>query len=363
MTQLHFWLRDEVKPAERRTPLMPEQAKQLMEAGHSVTVERSVGRCVKDEDYVAVGCKLAPTGSWITSPRDTIILGLKELPEDPKTLSHRHVYFAHCYKNQGGWKDILQRFISGEGSLYDLEFLNHPDGRRVAAFGVSAGFVGMAVGIMTWCNQQHEKDALLGQLIYHENYSALENYCSSLLERATSIAKRKPTIIIIGALGRCGNGALQLAEKLGLEVTKWDLEETKKGGPFPELLDHDIVVNCIFLSSPIPPFITKELITDRTRKMSVLVDVSCDTSNPHNPVPIYKECTTFFNPTLRVLQNTEGVLPVDVVSIDHLPSLVPLESSKEYATSLFPHLLTFPSTFPWENAARLFVEKTNSLRN
>jgi len=363
MTQFHFWLRDEVKPGERRTPLMPEQARQLMDAGHTVIVERSAGRCVRDEEYSAVGCQLAPTGSWVTSPRDTVILGLKELPDEPKSLSHRHIFFAHCYKNQSGWKDVLGRFISGDGFLYDLEFLNHPDGRRVAAFGVSAGFVGMAVGIMTWCHQQHEKDALLGQLAYHENYPAVESYCSSLLERATSIAKRKPTVIIIGALGRCGNGASQLAEKMGLEVVKWDLEETKKGGPFPELLNYDIVVNCIFLSSPIPPFLTTELISTRPRKMSVLVDVSCDTSNPHNPVPIYRECTTFFNPTTRVQSPTQDVLPVDVVSIDHLPSLVPFESSKEYATSLFPHLLSFPSTFPWENAGRIFAEKTNSLRN
>ena len=32
------------------------------------------------------------------------------------------------------------------------------------------------------------------------------------------------------------------------------------------------------------------------------VDVSCDTSNPANPFPIYKDGTTLFKPVLRIRQ-------------------------------------------------------------
>jgi saccharopine dehydrogenase (NAD+, L-lysine-forming) len=35
-----------------------------------------------------------------TAPKDTIVLGLKELPEDGSPIEHTHIYFAHCYKNQ-----------------------------------------------------------------------------------------------------------------------------------------------------------------------------------------------------------------------------------------------------------------------
>ena len=31
-------------------------------------------------------------------------------------------------------------------------------------------------------------------------------------------------------------------------IAQWDMEETKQGGPFPDILDFDIFVNCIFLS-------------------------------------------------------------------------------------------------------------------
>lgn len=31
-------------------------------------------------------------------------------------------------------------------------------------------------------------------------------------------------------------------------IAEWDLDETKAGGPFKEILDYDILVNCILLT-------------------------------------------------------------------------------------------------------------------
>jgi saccharopine dehydrogenase (NAD+, L-lysine forming) len=83
---------------------------------------------------------------------------------------------------------------------------------------------------------------------------------------------------------------------------KWDLAETAKGGPFQEILDVDIFVNCIYLSTPIPHFLTHEQLRNAgsSRRLSVIVDVSCDTTNPHNPIPVYSINTTFSEPTVPV---------------------------------------------------------------
>lgn len=61
-------------------------------------------------------------------------------------------------------------------------------------------------------------------------------------------------------------------------IIKWDMAETAKGGPFPEILNVDIFVNCIYLSKPIPKFITSEFIAEAgaDRRLSVVVDVSCE---------------------------------------------------------------------------------------
>jgi len=356
----HFWLRAEVKPKEYRTPLLPYQAKQLLDLGHSITVEKSVDRCVEDSEYEAVGCTMVPPNSWSSAPEDAIILGLKELPENNDPIPKKHVYFAHCFKNQAGWRELLNRFVEGQGTLWDLEFLNDANGRRVAAFGASAGFVGMALGLLAWANKQTAASVESTQPLpaFERPYdrAALINEVKTALDRAG----RVPRVIVIGALGRCGFGCNQFAEAVGVEVTKWDLEETKKGGPFEEILDHDIFINCIYLMKPIPPFLTKEMIEQSTtRKLSVVVDVSCDASNPHNPVPVYQGCTTFLDPTQRVVG---GNMPVDVIAIDHLPSLVPFESSKEFAEQLFPHLIKFNQTDVWSRALDLFHTKVASVR-
>lgn len=80
------------------------------------------------------------------------------------------------------------------------------------------------------------------------------------------------------------------------------MAETAKGGPFTELLDVDLFINCIYLTSSIPPFLTHDFIASKgkDRRLSVVVDVSCDTTNPHNPIPVYNINTTFSEPTVPV---------------------------------------------------------------
>jgi len=170
--------------------------------------------------------------------------------------------------------------------------------------------------------------------------------------------------LVIGALGRCGRGAVDLFRKIGLEeddILKWDLAETAKGGPFQEILDVDIFVNCIYLASKIPSFIDHALIYGAgvKRRLSVVVDVSCDTTNPYNPIPIYKINTTFDKPTVAI-EVGPGNPPMSVISIDHLPTLLPREASEQFSGDLLPSLLEFPSrktSLVWVQAEELFKEK------
>lgn len=51
---------------------------------------------------------------------------------------------------------------------------------------------------------------------------------------------REPRVLVIGALGRCGRGAVDLCLKVGIStenVLKWDMAETAKGGPFVEIVE------------------------------------------------------------------------------------------------------------------------------
>jgi alanine dehydrogenase len=143
---MHLWLRSETKPNEQRACLSPSVCAELIAFGYKITVEECPQRIFSIDEFTAVGCATAPRSSWVNAPKDAYVVGLKELPEADFELVHRHIMFAHVYKNQDGWQKVLSRFTN---SLLDLEFLNI-NNRRVAAFGYYAGFAGCAVGLYIW---------------------------------------------------------------------------------------------------------------------------------------------------------------------------------------------------------------------
>ncbi len=326
----HLWVRAEQRPNEERVGLTPEGAAALIAAGIRVTVEESSVRAIAIDGYKDAGCEIAAENSWPDAPLDAIIFGLKELPEDGTPLPHRHIMFGHAYKGQHSGRALLQRFKAGGGTLYDLEYLVEENGRRVAAFGYWAGYAGAAVTLKTWAAQQRNEEC--PPVGVYKNKDALN---AELLAELDDTGAARPIAIVIGALGRVGTGAADLCEAMGVRVTKWDMAETASGGPFPEILDHNLFLNCIFARPGTPVFVPREALT-ASRKLTAIGDVACDPDSDYNPVPVYDRATTWDAPALRVA--TDPVM--DVMAIDNLPSMLPLESSEDYAAQLLPSLLT-----------------------
>jgi alanine dehydrogenase len=357
-----LWLRAESKPGEARSALAPADAKTLLAAGFRITVEDSPQRVFATAAYKDVGCHIAAAGSWIDAPAPSFILGLKELPADDRVLGHRHIYFGHAYKYQSGWAELLRRFAAGGGQLLDLEYLVDEKGRRLAAFGYWAGFVGTALAVMTWCRQHLGLEPGLPELTPWPDSIALLEECRRLLTQASARPVAAPALIVIGAGGRVGNGAMRLAGELGLEVTPWDLAETSTGGPFADITGHEIFINCVLVGEPLPPFLTPELIATPGRKLRVIADVSCDPYGEYNPLPLYQRCTTLQNPTLRLIA---GETPLDLIAIDHLPSLLPRESSEDFSRQLLPALLHLAvKTAPeWDRSLACFERHCRELES
>lgn len=171
--------------------------------------------------------------------------------------------------------------------LLDLEFLQDPaTGRRVAAFGYQAGFSGSALAIKNWAWQLTRPGEPLPGVESYPNEDALVTDIKKDLAAGQAKSGKLPRVIVIGALGRCGRGAVDLCLKVGIpteQILKWDLAETAKGGPFQEIVESDIFVNCIYLSSKIPHFVDMDSLKAPGRQLSVVCDVSADTTNPYNP--------------------------------------------------------------------------------
>ena len=322
----HLWVRAEGRENEERVGVMPDGVEQLIASGMTVTVEDSASRVIPIQAYRDAGAHIGAEGAWVDAPNDAIIFGLKELPDNDQPLQHRHIMFGHAYKGQPAGQRLLARFKAGGGTLYDLEYLEADDGRRVAAFGYWAGYAGAAVSLMAYATQA------TGGCPPVSTWASSQAMQSDV---GAALDGLKPSALVIGALGRVGTGASDLCEALGLSVTKWDMAETAHGGPFPEVFDHDVFFNCILARPGTPVFVPTDTCT-KARALRVIGDIACDPDSDFSPIKIYNATTSWASPVTRACEDP----PLDVMAIDNLPSLLPKESSEDFAEQLLPYLKT-----------------------
>jgi len=325
----HILVRAECRDNEKRVGITPLEAKTLLKMGINVSIEDSNSRIIPISKYRDVGCKIVEENSWPNAALDTIIFGLKELPEYPFPLKHRHIMFGHAFKDQPTAQNLLNRFKVGGGALYDIEYLVGPTGKRVAAFGYWAGYAGAAVTISCWVSQKTNKHPKKFSTYLDKN--SLDEQIKSELEKYKLLPRNA---IVIGSLGRVGSGVIDMCEKMNIETTKWDVAETTAKENFSDILNHDLFFNCVVSNKETPTFISEETIQNG-QKLSIIGDIACDPGSISNPVAVYNDVTTWSEPVTRVSDN-----PIlDVMAIDNLPSLLPLESSIDFASQLLPSLM------------------------
>ena len=349
----HLWVRAESRDNEERTGVTPDGVRKLIARGFSVTVEDSLHRIIATDAYRKAGATIAPQGSWPQAPGDAIIFGLKELPDDGTSLPHRHILFGHAYKGQPAGQVLLKRFRAGGGSLYDIEYLTDEAGRRLAAFGYWAGYAGAAVSLLAWAAQA--RGGICGPVTAWPDKNAMNDALRAELD---ATGQPRPNAIVIGAKGRVGTGAADLCSEMGVAVTRWDMDETAHGGPFPEILQHALFFNCILARPGTPVFVPAEALAGG-RQLRVIGDIACDPDSEFSPIKVYDRATGWDAPVLRVADAP----PLDVMAIDNLPSLLPLESSIDFSGQLLPVLAVLDEIAqgPWGRAGVLYREHSAGL--
>jgi saccharopine dehydrogenase (NAD+, L-lysine-forming) len=345
---LHLWVRSEARETERRTPLVPVDVRRLVDAGATVSVEESPQRVISISEYAEAGARIAPQHSWTSAPSDAYVIGIKELPNDPDALAHRHVYFAHSFKGQEGSDETLERFRRGGGELLDIEYLTDEHGKRVVAFGYWAGYVGAALGVLHLAGELNAPLSPMSKADLDEH-----------LREVGSRGADRLLALVTGARGRSGRGSQAALAVAGLTITRWDRRETRDLHKLA-LLGHDMLVNCVVTHVPTTPFVVADDLTHE-RRLRVLADVTCDVTGPTNMLPVNTAITTWSEPTRRLHLGGEASPPLDVIAIDNLPSLLPREASEGFSADLTAQLLllaeaaqddTLPG--PWAAAATAF---------
>jgi saccharopine dehydrogenase (NAD+, L-lysine-forming) len=354
MQPAHVWIRSESRGTERRAPVVPADVPVLLDAGFDVTVEESPHRIFAVEEYAAAGASIVAEGTWTDAPHDAYVLGIKELPDEPASLRHRHIYFAHAFKGQVDALGTLERFRRGGGRLLDIEYLTDKDGKRVVAFGYWAGYVGAALGVL------HLAGTLTAPLV-----PMAKHELDVELEQAGKAGVDQLLALVTGARGRSGRGAQRALMTTGVPITRWDRQETRDLHK-QALLGHDLLVNCVVTHTPTTPFVERADL-DHERRLRLLADVTCDVTGPTNMLPVNTEITTWQDPVRRLHDGSpeHGSAPLEVIAIDNLPSLLPREASEGFSADLTAHLLGLAEeggpSGPWRAAGRAFDQAIEEL--
>ena len=120
---------------------------------------------------------------------------------------------------------------------------------------------GAALALKNWCWQFIHPDkpslpsvqAFTNGRGYYENIGELIQQLRTDMHHPNVIGHTPPRVMVLGAKGRCGRGAVDLLKKAGVaseNIIQWDIEETKdRNGPYPEIIESDIFINTVRLDT------------------------------------------------------------------------------------------------------------------
>ena len=352
-------------PYDKRTPLTPEQCKQVMSfyPNVEVIVQPSPHRCFADKAYADLGVKIAEDLSDCS-----ILLGVKEVPVSELIAEKTYLFFSHTIKKQAYNKTLLRNILTQKIQLIDYETLVWEAGNRIIGFGRFAGLVGTHYALMMW--------GLKHRLFQLKPAHACADL-KAVLAQYEAVQLPAVKIVLCGD-GRVAHGSIDFLRALGIKQVSaqdflnnsysvpvfvqlrsedyyahklgrfWDKSDFYKHPedyistfkPFTNVAD--IFINAIFWKAQIPAFYTLEEIKQPDFKIRVISDITCDIPGP---LPTTIKSTTIENPYFGIhplsakeqqpfLSNT-----IDVQAVSNLPCELPVDASIEFGEQLIRHVL------------------------
>ena len=205
---------------ERRAPITPDIARELVRQGFEVVVQPSAIRAYTDAEWVAAGARIAEDLSGCG-----VVLGVKEMPPAVFRPAGAYVFFAHVAKGQKYNMPMLKELLARRATLVEYEKIVDDKGRRLVFFGRHAGLAGTIDSL--W---------VLGRRLLHEGldtpFAAIEpaHRYKDLADAKRALgdvgrriresglpASLVPFVAGVTGYGHVGGGANEVLEALGAQ--------------------------------------------------------------------------------------------------------------------------------------------------
>lgn len=368
---------------ERRTPIVPEQVKELK--GIEFFVQPSEIRVFKDQEYIEAGAKTQDNLS-----NCDVIFGVKEFPLYFFEKNKTYIFFSHTIKGQKHNMPMLKRMMELKCQLIDYERIMDEKNRRLIFFGRYAGLAGMIDTLWTLGQRLKEKgiENPFAEIRQAYRYNSLEEAKNAVKKVGGNIKKKglpesiTPLILGIAGYGNVSKGAQEIISLLPVkEITpeqvvspqdkdysgkhvykvvfkeedivepvsgKFELQDyykhpEKYQSKFDKYIRHlTVLVNAIYWDKIYPRLVTKKylkhLYMSKTKNyLKVIGDIGCDingaiecttkVTEPDKPAFVYNPLTDKKTDGFK----GEGIV---VLAVDNLPCELPKESSEDFSSAL-----------------------------
>lgn len=373
---------------ERRSPLSPDQVRELVREGLPVIVQPSPIRVFSDDEFRLAGATLDEDLSGCN-----VVLGVKEMPVELFRDRGAYAFFSHTIKGQAHNMGMLKALMEKRCHLIDYETVVDDAGRRLIFFGRFAGMAGMLDSLWAFGRRlEHEGVRTpFAELRPAFQYHTLDEAKDAIRALGSWIAAEglpgevAPLIVGFTGYGNVSMGAQEILSLLPVHelapgdlaagatsasrnrVVKVVLKEVDTCVPRDPASSFDlkhyfanpglytgrymdyipyfsILMNCIFWTPESPRVLRREDVREmfgagKTPRLKVVGDISCDieggveitlkATGQDDPVYTYDAARDEIRPGVG------GHGPV-VMAVDNLPCELPRESSMEFGKALMP---------------------------
>jgi alanine dehydrogenase len=334
---MHIGVPREIKIHEYRVGLVPAGVRELVAAGHKVTVQSGAGAGigVDDGQYAAVGASIAPSAAEVFARAELIVKVKEPQPAEVQLLKAGQVLFTYLHLAADPVQ--AQGLISSGATAIAYETVTAPNGSLPLLTPMSEVAGRMSIQVGAACLQK------------------ASGGCGVLLGGVPGVPASK--VLILGG-GVAGAQAAEIAVGMRADVTVVDrsLERLRElSGRFGPALrtaystvetierlvrESDLVIGAVLIPGAAAPRLVTRAMVRTMKPGSVLVDISIDqggcfeTSRP----------TTHADPTFLV----EGVIHYCVAN---MPGAVPRTSTFALTNATLPYVRAL-ADLGWQAAAK-----------
>src|SRR5688500_4625683 len=327
----------EIKTNENRIALVPGGAEALITAGHSVLVERGAGAGsgFSDEDYTAVGARIAPDAASVWRDAD-MIMKVKE-PIEPEWPHMRHGQVIFTYFHFAADERLTRAHMMSGATCIAYETVELPT---------------RELPLLTPMSE------VAGRMSVQEGAKYLERQDGGRGVWLGGVPGVAPAKVVILGGGIVGINAAKMAAGLGAKVAILDVSlerlrylsdvmpanvqliYSNRSNIVEQIQTADLVVGAVLITGAKAPRLIRREDLKRMQPGSVIVDVAIDQGGCVETI----KATTHENPTYVV----DGVIHYGVAN---MPGGVPRTSTLALTNATLPYALQLANK-GWKQALK-----------